>query len=137
MNKQRYLILFKDDTNTSQDIIRLSQPVSGSQIQPPAATRFLQFDGGSDFHDFKSAEDVCDDESPEEAFNIDDLDDDTDIDVETEDDTNIDVETQDDFVDFVQVDGAADNDQGTIFTFGDECVFAITAKRTHPLVYKI
>ena len=50
---------------------------------------------------------------------MDDLEDETNIDVETEDD--IDVETEDDLdsVDFVQVDGAADNDQGIIFTSRD------------------
>ena len=69
----------------------------------------------------KSSNDACDVDSPEEAFNMDDLEDDANVDVETEDDDNIDVETEDDihFVDFVQVDGAADNDQGIIFTSRD------------------
>lgn len=50
-----------------------------------------------------------------------------------EDETNVNVEDDIDFLDFVQVDGAADNDQGTIL-ISTECVFAITAKHTHPLV---
>lgn len=109
------IFFVQDATNISQDNIRLIHPVSGTQIQPPAATRFLQFDGISDV------------DGSEEAFDMDDFEDETNVyvDIETEDDI--------DFVDFLQVDGAADNDQGTIL-ISTECVFAITAKHTHPLV---
>ena len=49
-----------------------------------------------------------------------------------EDDANVDVETEDeiDFADFVQVDGAADNDQGTIFFSWEMSVFSLLQQNT-------